>query len=209
MDQNPNFRALLEGAYAQTPTLAGNFVKFSEFVNRFSELVAERSEKTIDVEEFIKANYPDAKYEPNFKPQDTDDVFLAFRIAPNKLKYVGEVKKKIESIFKTTQTDANGWIPFAIVGQKITRAEYEAMGFLSIRDVVRCLFGKRIELYVMDTAKNIVFDIRVFSFQIFDELLDPLPRGKIHAPFAVFGKPTGASDKVQPVVFFPAQNIFF
>ena len=55
MDQNPNFRALLEGAYAQTPTLAGNFVKFSEFVNRFSELVAERSEKTIDVEEFIKA----------------------------------------------------------------------------------------------------------------------------------------------------------
>ena len=48
MEQNPNFRALLEGAYAQIPTLAGNFVKFSEFVTRFSELVAERSEKTID-----------------------------------------------------------------------------------------------------------------------------------------------------------------
>ena len=47
MDQNPNFRALLEGAYAQTPTLAGNFVKFSEFVNRFSEVVAERNKKTI------------------------------------------------------------------------------------------------------------------------------------------------------------------
>ena len=31
MEQNPNFRALLEGAYAQIPTLAGNFVKFSEF----------------------------------------------------------------------------------------------------------------------------------------------------------------------------------
>ena len=95
MEQNPNFRALLEGAYAQIPTLAGNFVKFSEFVTRFSELVAERSEKTIDVEEFIKANYPDAKYEPNYKPQDTDDVFLAFRIAPNKLKYISAMKKKI------------------------------------------------------------------------------------------------------------------
>lgn len=154
MENNPNFRALLEGAYAQTPTLAGNFVKFNEFVNRFSELVAERSEKTIDVEEFIKVNYPDAKYEPNFKPQDTDDVFLAFRIAPNKLKYVGEVKKKIESIFKTTQTDVNGWIPFAIVGQKITRTEYEAMGFLSIRDVVRCLFGKRIEFRKGDITKH-------------------------------------------------------
>lgn len=118
MENNPNFRALFEGAYVQTPTLAGNFVKFSEFINRFSELVAERSEKTIDVEEFIKVNYPDAEYEPNFKPQDTDDVFRAFRIAPDKLKYVGEVKKKIESVFKTTHTDSNGWIPFAIVGQK-------------------------------------------------------------------------------------------
>ena len=92
-------------------------------------MVAERSEKTIDVEEFIKANYPDAKYEPNYKPQDTDDVFLAFRIAPNKLKYISAMKKKIEGVFKTTVCDADGWVPFAIFGQKITRSEYEAMGF--------------------------------------------------------------------------------
>lgn len=116
MEQNPNFRELLEGAYAQTPTLSGNFVKFSEFVTRFSELVTERSEKTIDVEEFIKANYPDAKYEPNYKPQDTDDVFLAFRIAPNKLKYISAMKKKIEGVFKTTVCDTDGWVPFAIFG---------------------------------------------------------------------------------------------
>ena len=154
MEQNPNFRALLEGAYAQIPTLAGNFVKFSEFVTRFSELVAERSEKTIDVEEFIKANYPNAKYEPNYKPQDTDDVFLAFRIAPNKLKYISAMKKKIEGVFKTTVCDTDGWVPFAIFGQKITRSEYEAMGFLNIREVVRCLFGKRIEFRQGDISKH-------------------------------------------------------
>lgn len=154
MEQNPNFRALLEGAYAQIPTLAGNFVKFSEFVTRFSELVAERSEKTIDVEEFIKANYPDAKYEPNYKPQDTDDVFLAFRIAPNKLKYISAMKKKIEGVFKTTVCDTDGWVPFAIFGQKISRSEYEAMGFLNIREVVRCLFGKRIEFRQGDISKH-------------------------------------------------------
>lgn len=154
MEQNPNFRALLEGAYAQTPTLAGNFVKFSEFVNRFSELVAERSEKTIDVEEFIKVNYPDAKYEPNYKPQDTDDVFLAFRIAPNRLKYISKMKKKIEGVFKTITCDADGWVPFAIFGQKINRAEYEAMGFLNIREVVRCLFCERIEFRQGDISKH-------------------------------------------------------
>lgn len=117
-------------------------------------MVAERSEKTIDVEEFIKANYPDTKYEPNYKPQDTDDVFLAFRIAPNKLKYISEMKKKIEGVFKTTVCNADGWNPFAIFGQKITRAEYEAMGFLNIREVVSCLFGKRIEFRQGDISKH-------------------------------------------------------
>lgn len=154
MEQNPNLRALFEGAYAQTPTLAGNYVKFAEFVDRFSDLVAKRSEKTIDVEEFIKAYYLEAKYEPNFKPQDSDDVFLAFRIAPNKLKCIGEMKKKVEGVFKTTTCDADGWVPFAIFGQKITRAECEAMGFLNIREVIRCLFGERIEFRRGDITKH-------------------------------------------------------
>lgn len=34
-------RALLEGAYAQTPTLPGFWVKYDDFRNRFNELVSD------------------------------------------------------------------------------------------------------------------------------------------------------------------------
>ncbi|WP_308441515.1 hypothetical protein [Prevotella sp.] len=64
------------------------------------------------------------------------------------------MKKKIEGVFKTTVCDTDGWVLFAIFGQKITRSEYEAMGFLNIREVVRCLFGKRIEFRQVDISKH-------------------------------------------------------
>ncbi|WP_293576274.1 DUF3825 domain-containing protein [Prevotella sp.] len=64
------------------------------------------------------------------------------------------MKKKIEGVFKTTVCDTDGWVPFAIFGQKISRSEYEAMGFLNIREVVRCLFGKRIEFRQGDISKH-------------------------------------------------------
>ena len=43
-------RALLEGAYAQTPTLPGFFVKYDEFRSRFNKLIEQHSDLPLDIE---------------------------------------------------------------------------------------------------------------------------------------------------------------
>ena len=147
-------RALLEGAYAQTPTLPGFFLKYDDFRTRFNKLVAERSEIPLDVEKVLHEYYPDAKFEPCYQPQGSDDVFMAFRIAPNKLKLIIELKKKIEKAIKTTSGNSDGWFNFAIIGTKIAKDEYQSMGFIGIRQVVECLFQNRIEFRSGDPSKH-------------------------------------------------------
>ena len=78
-------QALLEGAYAQTPTLPGFFLKYDEFRTLFNQLIALHSEVPVDVEKILQELYPDAKYEEAYQTQDSEEVFRAFRIAPNKL----------------------------------------------------------------------------------------------------------------------------
>ena len=83
--ENKEIRALLEGAYAQTPTLPGSWVKFEEYRSVFNSLVSQRSEMPYDFESLVKEYFPDAAYEDAFQLKDSDDVFKAIRIAPNKL----------------------------------------------------------------------------------------------------------------------------
>ena len=147
-------RALLEGAYAQTPTLPGFFVKYDEFRSRFNKLVEQQSDLPLDVEKILEEYYPEAKFEDCYQPQGTDDVFKAFRIAPNKLKYVGELKKKIETVLKSIQTNSEGWFNFAVVGTKIAKEDYLVMGFIGIRQTVECLFRNRIEFRTGDPSKH-------------------------------------------------------
>ena len=147
-------RALLEGAYAQTPTLPGFFVKYDEFRSRFNKLVEQQSELPLDVEKILEEYYPDAKFEDCYQPQGTDEVFRAFRIAPNKLKYVGDLKKKIEAVLKSIQTNNDGWFPFAIIGTKIAKEDYLPMGFIGIRQAIECLFRNRIEFRTGDPSKH-------------------------------------------------------
>ncbi len=147
-------RALLEGAYAQTPTIPVFFVKYDEFRSRFNKLVEQHSDLPLDIEKMLGDYYPEAKFEDCYQPQDTSEVFKAFRIAPNKLKYIGELKKKIEAVLRSIQTDSDGWFNFAAVGTKITKEDYLAMGFIGIRQTIECLFRNRIEFRTGDPSKH-------------------------------------------------------
>lgn len=147
-------RALLEGAYAQTPTLPGFYVKYDEFRSCFNQLVEQRGERPLDVEKLLSEYYPESKFEDYYQPQGTDEVFKAFRIAPNRLKYVVELKKQIDTVLKSIKTDDEGWFNFANVGSKIDKANYLSMGFIGLRQVIECLFRTRIEFRAGDTSNH-------------------------------------------------------
>ena len=147
-------KALLEGAYVQTSTLPGFFVRYDEFRSKFNKLVTQRSELPLDVEKYLEEFYPDMKIEECYQPQGTDEEFKAFRIAPNKLKIVGELKKKIEAVLKSIPTSGEGWFNFAVIGSKIPKEDYLEMGFVGIRQTIECIFRNRIEFRVGDTSKR-------------------------------------------------------
>ena len=147
-------RALLEGAYALTPTLPGNYLRYDELINCFNKLVEKRNNVPLDVEKLLESYYPKAKYEPCYQPQGTGEVFKAFRIAPNYLKITNALKEKIEAAFASVVSDDDGWIPFAAIGSKVAKDEYLKMGFIGIRQAVECLFRKRIEFRIGDPSKH-------------------------------------------------------
>lgn len=152
--EEKEIRLLIEGAYAQTPKLAGYFVKYDDFRTRFNKLVTERSELPLDIEKAIKDYYPETKFEPCYQPQGTNDVFSAIRIAPNKLKSINELKKKIENAIGQITCDNEGWFPFAPVGLVVAKDDYKSMGFIGLRQTIECLFGKRIEFRHGDTSNH-------------------------------------------------------
>lgn len=64
-------RALIEGAYAQTPTLPGFWLKFDDFNTKFNQLLADRCDVTMNIEELISKYYPKTAFLDNFKLSDT------------------------------------------------------------------------------------------------------------------------------------------
>lgn len=147
-------RALIEGAYAQTPTLPGFFIKYDEFRNRLNKLVAERSELPLDVEKVLRDYYPDTKFESSYQPQGTEEVFLAFRIAPNRLKLINDLKKEIETAIKTAPCNSEGWFNFAFIGSKVPKEAYQSMGFIGIRQTIESIFRNRIEFRMGDVSRH-------------------------------------------------------
>lgn len=145
---------LIEGAYAQTATLPGYWLKYEEFRSKFNELVAEHSDKPLDVESLLSTHYPDAAFIESFQIAGTEEVFRAFRIAPNKLTKIKELKKKVERVIREINGDEEGWKPFAAVGTKVEKAEFNAMGFIGIRQGIECLFKNRYEFRTGDPSKH-------------------------------------------------------
>ena len=70
---------------------------------------------------------------------------------------------------------------------------------------------KRIQLYVVNTLENIIFYARIFLFQFGYQRLYLTPRRKgIFVPARkILREFASASDKLQTVVFLPAQNVVF
>lgn len=151
---NFDLKALIEGAYAQTPTLPGYWLKYDEFREKFNELIASRSDIPVNVEKVLSELFPDASFMEQYQLQGSEDVFRAFRIATNKLVIQKDLKKKIEAILEDSTGNADGWKNFAVIGAKGLKPEIMAMGFIGIRQAVECLFRGRYEFRSGDPTKH-------------------------------------------------------
>jgi hypothetical protein len=147
-------KALFEGAYAQTPTFPGYWLKYDEFCEKFNELVASRSDIPVDVEKVLSEFYPDAAFMEQYQLQGSEDVFCALRIAPNKLVLQKDLKKKIAAVISDAKGDSDGWKNFAVVGAKGLKPEILSMGFIGIRQAVECLFRGSYEFRSGDPTKH-------------------------------------------------------
>ena len=153
--ENKGIRALLEGAYAQTPTLPGSWVKFEEYRSVFNNLVSQRSEMPYDFESLVNEYFPEAAYEDAFQLKDSDDVFKAIRIAPNKLILTKKLKREIEkSLSNASEVAAEGWKNFAVIGVAGLKPDILAMGFIGIRQAVETLYKSRFEFRLGDPSKR-------------------------------------------------------
>lgn len=151
---NFDIKALIESAYAQTPTLPGFWLKYDEFREKFNELIASHSDIPVDVEKVLSELYPDSSFMEQYQLQGSEDVFRAFRISPNKLVIQRDLKKKIEAILREASGDSDGWKNFAVIGAKGLKPEILAMGFIGIRQAVECLFRGRFEFRSGDPTKH-------------------------------------------------------
>lgn len=167
-------KQLIEGAYAQTPTLPGFWLKYDEFRDCFNELVKSQGEEVIDIDTELRRLYPDVTFEENYQIKGTEEVFRAIRLAPNKLIEIKELRKIIESKYKSATKDNEGWTNFAVFGLGGLKEKCLEMGFVGVRQAVQCIFGKRFEFRAGDTTNHeapvLVRDLkRMEQGQDFDE----------------------------------------
>lgn len=147
-------RLLIEGAYAQTATLPGFWLKYDEFRDCFNELVKNQGEEIVDIDTELPRLYPDIAFEDNYQIKGTEEVFQAIRLAPNKLIEIKELRKNIESKYKNATKDNEGWASFALFGLNGLKEKCHEMGFVGVRQAVQCIFGKRFEFRAGDTGKH-------------------------------------------------------
>ena len=166
MDER-KIKLLIEGAYAQTPTLPGFWLKYDEFRDCFNELVKNQGEEIVDIDTELPRLYPDVAFEEQYQIKGTEEVFRAIRLAPNKLVEIKELRKIIESKYKNATKDKDGWTNFAIFGLDGLKEKCLEMGFVGVRQAVQCIFGKRYEFRQGDTSKHeapvLVRDMKEFG----------------------------------------------
>lgn len=147
--------ALIEGAYIQTPTQPGYWVKYDDVRNKFIELVSIiDSSKSQDFDNLFGIVFPTAKYEDKYQLKDTEDVFKAVRVSPNKLNRIVRLKKMIDSSFDHAPTWTDNWKPFAALGNKELKELCLSLGFASIRNAIECLFKGHYVFKTGDTTNH-------------------------------------------------------
>lgn len=149
-----NVKLLIEGAYAQTPTLPGYWLKYEDFRDRFNDLVKERGDEIVDIDTELPRLYPSVTFEEDYQIIGTEEVFRAMRLAPNKLVETKELRKIIESKYKNAYKDNEGWTNFAVFGLDGLKERCLEMGFVGVRQAVQCIFGKRFEFRAGDTTNH-------------------------------------------------------
>lgn len=166
-------RLLIEGAYAQTSTLPGFWLKYEEFRTIFNDLVRNQGEETIDIDTELFRLYPDTAVEENYQIKGTEEIFRAIRLAPNKLTETRALRKAIETIYRTAGKDIDGWTNFASFGLNGLKEKCVEMGFMGIRQAVQCIFGKRFEFRQGDTTKHeapvLIRDLKEYGQIIVEE----------------------------------------
>lgn len=152
--EDKKIKHLIEGAYAQTPTLPGFWLKYDDFRNRFNELVANQGDEIIDIDTELKRLYPDVEFDEQYQIEGTEEVFRAIRLVPNLLTEIKELSDVIESKYKSASKDSDGWTNFALFGLNGLKEKCLDMGFVGVRQAVQCIFGKRFEFRQGDTSKH-------------------------------------------------------
>jgi len=147
-------RLLIEGAYAQTPTLPGYWLKYDDFRECFNDLVKSQWDEIVDIDTELPRLYPSVAFEDNYQIIGTEEVFRAMRLAPNKLVETKEFRKIIELKYKSAAKDKDGWTNFAVFGLDGLKEKCLEMGFVGVRQAVQCIFGKRFEFRAGDTTKH-------------------------------------------------------
>ncbi len=147
-------KLLIEGAYAQTPTLPGFWLRYDEFRACFNDLVKNQGDEIVDIDTELFRLYPDTAIEENYQIKGTEEVFQAIRLAPNKLVETKVLRKSIESVYKAAVKDDEGWTNFASFGLNGLKEKCLEMGFVGVRQAVQCIFGNRFEFRAGNTENH-------------------------------------------------------
>lgn len=146
---------LLEGAYIQSPTYPGFWVSYEDVRERFNQLVAAQDSSVLeDFDRIFQTAFPNAKFIDNYQQKDSEDIFRAVRVTPNKLIRVNTLKKEIELAYNSATIWKDNWKAFASLGSKGLKSKCISMGFSGIRHAVECLFKTQFIFMTGDTSNH-------------------------------------------------------
>ncbi len=147
-------KSLIEGAYAQTPTLPGYWIKYDVFRDCFNELISKQTDEVIDIDYELFRLFPDTSVQDKYQIKGDEDIFRAIRITPQKLTVIKKFRRSIETTYKSSSKDSEGWTNFATFGLNGLKDICLEMGFDGLRQSVQCIFGKRFEFRQGDISKH-------------------------------------------------------
>lgn len=146
--------ALLEGAYAQTPTLAGFYRKYDDLRKQFENLLAKRGAEPVDFGVTLQKMFPMARIIDDYQREGFEDgqSFRAVRILPRLLTNTREVKRNLLSaIYALLPVNAEGWKLLSGIDEKADKTLCDGLGFDSPQKAATALLGNECE-FRLDSA---------------------------------------------------------
>jgi hypothetical protein len=154
MDYTNPIASLLEGAYAMTPTHPGFWLKFEDLCRSLTILLTKRGLSVEDVEECVRKCLSEAKFNEDYTDKYTGEKFLAIQASPKSLKQLNLLRRAIEKAVGDANTDSEGWVKFAEVGNHVSRDLFQPLGFDALSQAVMAIFPSRMEFRKGDISKR-------------------------------------------------------